>query len=236
MTKVKKKYKLNFKNFILFILVLSSFFYITYTFLNFKNRLELKNQEEINLFGKLKENVSNAHLSEVYEKADYFLKEFPSSPYSGYAYFIKGKFYYESQNYKEAAHNFQASRDFYLEKELRIIKYLHLSYTYMCMGDIISSYEYAQLVYETLESGKLKALAAFQLGACYSAFNILDRAVYYYDKVFEYSDDDTLEKQTLNEKLKIYKETDKVKASRLEKLLSKKYQDDREDNEKKDSI
>ncbi|MCK9224925.1 MAG: tetratricopeptide repeat protein [Candidatus Muirbacterium halophilum] len=230
--KTKTKYRFNFKKFALNVFILIVFIIISFFLkLHISDIITHRESEKYNIVI-LKRAVQSAGNINTYKIAQDFLNKFPKSDYKGYAYFITGKYYYEKGDYKKAIADFQKASDNYLEEELKIILYLHISYNYMCINDIVSSSEYANKVYELLEKGKLKSLAAFQLGLCYSAFKLFDEAILKFEEVSEKSEDDELIRQAEEEKLKILKKLDLQKAEKFEKIIINKYNQDNY-NEKK---
>ena len=230
--KTKTKYRFNFRKFVINIILLILFVGISFFLKIYISDIIAHRESEKYNIVILKRAVQSAGEDSTYVIAQDFLKKFPQSDYKGYAYFITGKYYYEKGDYKKAIADFQKASDNYLEEELRIILYLHISYNYMCINDIVSSSEYAGKVYELLEKGKLKSLAAFQLGLCYSAFKLFDEAILKFEEVSENSEDIELVTQAEQEKLKILKKLDLQKAEKFEKILINKYNQENYNEEK----
>lgn len=228
----KTRYRFNFRKFIINVFVLILFAAGMFHLKLFISDIIAHRESEKYNIGILKKALENAGAENTYRIASDFIRKFPDSEYTGFAYFITGKYYYENGRYEDAVRDFQKSLDRYLEEELRIILYLHLSYNYMCLNDIVSSSEYAQKVYELLEDGKLKLLAAFQLGLCYSAFKLYDDAISKFEEVYAKSDDSELAGQAEQEKLKILRKLDLAKAEKFEKILINKYSGKTENEEK----
>ncbi|MFA5478567.1 MAG: hypothetical protein WC002_04535 [Candidatus Muiribacteriota bacterium] len=206
---------------VLVIIVILTLSYILNLAINhYKNEQLNKEKLENRLQSLVNKDINEEDLNFVLS----YIQKFPQSHYNGYAYFIIGKYYYEIEKYDEAVNAFNKALNYYIEDEIKIILMLHLSYTYMLSGDYISSHEYAEKIYNSVESGKLKALAAFQLGLCYAGFKIYDKAIEFFDITYELSDKDfEFQKQALQEKLKILIKVDKHKAAALEKIIEERY-------------
>ncbi len=219
----KKKYRFNLKrfflNFTLLLVLIILLFQSVSMMREYLNRQ--KNEEYFVDF--LKKSMKSAGSEETFRIAREFEDKYPDSEYIGYAWFIEGKYHYERGDYRKSVLLFQKASEKLLDNELRVILYLHMSYNYMCLTDIVASSEYAQKVYDLLETGKLKALAAFQLGLCNRAFKLYDKAIFYFEQVDEITDDVELIKQAAIEKLGILKKVDLKKAEKFEIIFKKRF-------------
>ncbi|PLX15992.1 MAG: hypothetical protein C0601_11565 [Candidatus Muiribacterium halophilum] len=208
----RKKYRFNYKRF--FRTIFSMIFILIFFFSIYKGFIFFKNKQTTEEYyvNSLKMSIKKAGSENSYNIASEFIEKYPGSELLGYAYFSRGKYFYERMMYEKSLQEFQKASKYSLDTDIKILLQLHLSYAYMCLNDITSSMEYSLKVYDLLEKGKLKAFAAFQTGLCMSAFKMYEKAIYYFEKVIEYSPDEDLIKQAKLEKLKILKKVDLKKA------------------------
>jgi tetratricopeptide (TPR) repeat protein len=216
----KKKYKIKLSR---FFFVIGFIVLFVFAFIWFKSyvikKLSYKENEKNYVLLLQKGGSTKA----MYKIANKFLEKYPNSLYIGYAYFYIGKYFYEKEEYKKSVKYFQEALKNYLDEDKKILVFLHLSYDYLYLGDILASMEFAQKIYDILEKGKMKALASYQLAICYRVFKLYDKSLYYLDKALSFTDDRDIIMRVEKEKLSIYKKIDLKKAKKYEIILKEKY-------------